>query len=146
MDTFKLTRDNILDILNELNITIPRHTRLKTDRLRHRLERALDAAQRYPSLLEGESDTIDPSGYPLWSVRQDVTEGLYRQVWGGFVPEMERSGAAFSKMCHLIVGLGECYNQGIQTVIFSDNKTAAIVIQVGLFSSADSIYEAYTPS
>ncbi|KAF9448255.1 hypothetical protein P691DRAFT_729965 [Macrolepiota fuliginosa MF-IS2] len=130
MDAFKLTRVDLLNVLNELNITIPRQTKLKTDRLRHRLERTLDAAQRYSNILGSDDANINPSAYPVWDAHQDVTKGLYRQIWGGLVPEIERSGGAFSKMCNLIVGLGQFWANNIHEVIVTDDRTSAIVIQI----------------
>ena len=72
MENFELPRGYILDVLNAIGIKIPRDTKLKTDRLRHRLERCLDAAQRYRNLFGDENAIVDPASYPLWEEHDTI--------------------------------------------------------------------------
>ncbi|KAF5355092.1 hypothetical protein D9756_005575 [Leucocoprinus leucothites] len=129
MENFKLTRDAILNVLNEISINIPRHTKLKTDRLRHRLERCLDAAQRYGNLFGDENTIIDPSTYPPWTHSQGTVEkDLDRKIWGGI--DLGISPGAFSNMCGLVVTLGEQWDRGIREVVLTDQESSAIAVKI----------------
>ncbi|KAJ3564238.1 hypothetical protein NP233_g8418 [Leucocoprinus birnbaumii] len=129
MENLQLSRDAILTILNEISINIPRHTKLKTDRLRHRLGRCLDAAQRYGSLFGEENAVVDPSKSPLWTQEQGaVRQGLDRKIWGGMDPGI--SPGAFSAMCSSINVLGDQWDKGIREVVFTDQEATAIAIKI----------------
>ena len=131
MENFELPRGYILDVLNAIGIKIPRDTKLKTDRLRHRLERCLDAAQRYRNLFGDENAIVDPTSYPLWEEHDTIVQGLDRRIWGGI--DLGITSGAFYKMCRSIVTtLGEKLNVGVREVILTDRKASAIAIKVGL--------------
>jgi hypothetical protein len=130
MEDLKLSRSDLLDALNEMNIVIPPDTKLKQDRLRHRLGKALDAAQRYSHLFGNEPTLINPADYPAWDIKKDVAEALYRRVWGGLLGEGERKRGAFAKVCLLIVALGEGWKQNVGTAVFTDEKSTAIAVKV----------------
>ncbi len=135
VDDLKLTRDDLLNILNEMSVAFPRDTKVKTNRLRHRLERTLDAAQRYSTLFGNEVATVNPAEYPLWDERKDVTEALYRKCWGSILKEAEYLRGGFAKMCGLITSLGEYLKEGIREVVFTDEKSTGIVVHVSLSNS-----------
>lgn len=130
MEVLKLSRDDLLNVLNEMNVVIPRDTKLKVDRIRHRLERALDAAQRYSTLFGNEIIALKPLDYPVWDDKKDVSEGLYRKVWGGISREGERVRGTFAKICMLIVALGEEWKKDVHNVVFTDERSTAIVVHV----------------
>lgn len=132
-DDIKLTRDDLLNVLNEMSVAIPPDTKVKINRIRHRLERALDAAQRYSTLFGNEITSVDPTEHPLWDERQDVVDALYRKCWGGIPREGERRSGAFAKMCGLIIFLGEKLKGGTREVIFTDEKSTGIVVHVSPF-------------
>jgi hypothetical protein len=134
MENFKLTSEGILNVLNEIGINIPRHTKLKTDRLCHRLEQCLDhdAAQCYANLFDNENLVVNPSDYPVWGNKDDVTEGLHQKVWGRLSPGVGTSVGAFLKTCRLIVAVGEQWEEGVRKIALTDQEASAIAIRVSL--------------
>lgn len=133
MEDPNLNRDDLLEVLNEMNIVIPPETKLKPDRLRHRLGRALDAAQRYSQLFHNTLTPVNPADYPAWDTKKDVSEALYRKVWGGLLGDgNEKKGGAFSKLCLFVVAVGEGWKQGSECVFFTDEKSTAVAIRVSL--------------
>ncbi len=133
VDNFKLTRDDLLNILNEMSIAFPRNTKVKTNRLRHRLERALDAAQRYSVLFGDEIGTVNPLEYPPWDEQKDVTEALHRKCWGDIFRESECLHGAFAKTCGVIISLGKYLKEGAHEVVLTDEKSTGIVVRVSPF-------------
>lgn len=124
MENFELPRGYILDVLNSIGIKITRDTELKTDRLHHRLERCLDAAQRYRNLFGDENFVVDPASYPT------IAKGLDRKILGGI--DLGITSGAFFNMCRSIVALGEQLSMGVREVILTDQESSAIAIKIGI--------------
>lgn len=133
MDRLKLGRSDLLNILTEMHIAIPKETLLRTDRIRHRLERSLDAAQRYSTLFGGEVATVNPSDYPLWDKDKDIVKELDRFVIGGLL-NPEPGEEAFEGILSLIVAMGKYWKQGEREFIVTDKKETGIIIQVSSLS------------
>jgi len=124
MENFELPRGYILDVLNSIGIKITRDTKLKTDRLRHRLERCLDAAQRYRNLFGDENFVVDPASYPMWEDHDTIAKGLDRKILGGI--DLGITSGAFFNMCRSIVALGEQLSMGVREVILTDQESRPV--------------------
>ncbi|KAF9448254.1 hypothetical protein P691DRAFT_775533 [Macrolepiota fuliginosa MF-IS2] len=127
-----IPRDYIIDTLGSMNIFISKDSRLKKDRLRHRLEKGLDASQRYTGIFGDAKAVVNPPDYPAWPDNQDLEAAMDRRVWGGFMKHEEDQPVGFMRLRELILSLVKAQKQGKHTVIFAEGSTALIVKMLGI--------------
>lgn len=135
------SREQILFMLKGMNVDLPLTTKLAINKLEHRLQKALDAAQRFTSVFSKKEHDIKPTEYPYWNRDKLLGPAFRRNTWGELVnarefnpmTEMPLPTDAFARVSAHINALSsdwDTQNRHFSTFLRDPISKRALIIRV----------------
>ncbi|KAF9445849.1 hypothetical protein P691DRAFT_734285 [Macrolepiota fuliginosa MF-IS2] len=114
-----INREQILWILKGMNVELSPDTKLGIDKLEHRLQKALGAAQRLSTVFSKTERDIKPTSYPFWNTQKPLAPVFRRTTWGklfdvrnfDIMREMPHPKDAFDRILSHIQSLSEDWDR-----------------------------------
>ena len=127
------TRAELIKVLNEINISMPKNTKLSDALLRQRLKQALDALQAYTKA--SALPAKEPRSLPAWPADRKLLgvmgrTSLYEKITGQQDEELYKN--VFTDLRQTVMSIGNAYDRGVRAVLVQDrvHKSCAIMLKV----------------
>ncbi|KLO05440.1 hypothetical protein SCHPADRAFT_946908 [Schizopora paradoxa] len=126
-----VTRDEIIEILGDMDVKLPANTKLPLDALQQRLTRAIELAQAPVT-----SDEVDPSKLKKWSIKASKKKPMidvmgavtWKEAAMLMAPVGQRNPMeyinAFISLRNAVVEIGVNWDEGSKLAVVEDEKMA----------------------